>query len=541
MLKGSTIVPEEILLDLNRGPSKLNKNGSSNEAQRQLKTLCRQILGITRKETPQTWSFVFGDNHSGCAEEIYHIRGITRRNIWMESHFIFNQIKALQPDETFHPPESYILIWKPPGSSFRMAVPLVDTQIQESTVNEISGLTRFRRNGILFYFSCAEPSEPLFAPRAHPSSLVSYRSKNAVMEKLCYFYTEEKYPLSSLQSVLSSDYDVWRMTLYDLLSADEQIFHGYLMEKVGQMMTLKKMEGKYQNDEISLEEFTDYRYNERKLRNDTNALEYPRPYRYADCIVCQEIGTATVKCLNCPNMVCKKCITYCFLEEKTKIGSFLYMHRAYCLKRTKVNKFNIKICDEPQYLSDLRENGREVIVDRYVAAANARAIIEQKQNSGAEDSSGDDADSIPSECSSHNNSNFHGTDDEFQRMTVKVVKMKRKYARIKKSILAVQSNMDQKGHIHQYMERLLRIKTEKIQVLNILLDFDMRAARTYFAGSALKDESDHVKATIADLEDLIESAQMLCNIENAETFLSVEKNSVHWKARIENQQVQDLP
>lgn len=100
------------------------------EKEKHDKILLRQRLLELVEITPQTWSFVFGDEVPLYKKEVNCMIDITPRNIWMESLFLFSQIKAFRPDEIFHGPESYALKWQPPGSSFRFSIPLVDLQVK---------------------------------------------------------------------------------------------------------------------------------------------------------------------------------------------------------------------------------------------------------------------------------------------------------------------------------------------------------------------------------------------------------------------------
>ena len=80
----------------------------------------------------------------------------------------------------------------------------------------------------------------LFAEKVHPSSLVSYRSKNEVLGKLCEYYLEGKIETDELNEIMASHYDAWKKALYNYLPADEQIFHKYLSHVTEKVVTKSK-------------------------------------------------------------------------------------------------------------------------------------------------------------------------------------------------------------------------------------------------------------------------------------------------------------
>jgi hypothetical protein len=240
-----------------------------------------------------------------------------------------------------------------------MSIPLVDIALQETIIYQINRLTSATRRGskepkILFYFSPRDTSISLFAIKVHPATLVSYRTKIAVLEQLCSYYLDRKFPLSDLHKMLSCDYDTWKLSLYNFLPADYQAYHRYLLDKPPPILTFKKMEERYQRDECSLENYGDFKFPERREKRDTEALVYPRPYKTDDCVICHEQDVGSIHCPVCTHMVCKECINRYFLNEETKIGSFIYMHRLFCLKKNIVEKISINICAEPVYLTAMR-------------------------------------------------------------------------------------------------------------------------------------------------------------------------------------------
>ena len=76
-----------------------------------------------------------------------------------------------------------------------------------------------------------------------------------------------------------------------------------MVEKPDIAVSAKDLEKSYLDDEITLEEFDNLKFPERKKRRDMEALTYPRPYETATCVVCGEEDKATISCQNCSNMV----------------------------------------------------------------------------------------------------------------------------------------------------------------------------------------------------------------------------------------------
>ena len=238
----------------------------------------------------------------------------------MDSPYIFNYLKSLRPQEIFHPIEMYALKWQPPRSRYIVITPLNDPQLQENLLIQLHNMLPRERKLILFSFAPINPSVNLFAEKVHPASLVSYRTNDKVLNKLCDQYMEGKLSLSELQNVLTTKPDVWKLTMYNLLPADEQEYHRYLtvVEKQPNMKDIEKL---YYDDSITLQEFADLKFPERKKQKDIESLTYPRPYVFEQCIVCGVEDKATITCQNCTNMVCTDCITTYFLNESTREGS----------------------------------------------------------------------------------------------------------------------------------------------------------------------------------------------------------------------------
>lgn len=458
-------------------------------------------------------SFVFGDVIPKLNKNIYSIIDITPRNIWMESNYIFNQIRSLRPNEQFHSIECYTLKWQPPNSPFRLSIPLIDVQFQEMLINQMEEINALKKKteNILFYFSTKDPTLSLFSLKVHPSSLLSYRSKVVVLEKLCGFFMIGKLPLKELQDLLSADFVVWKSGLYNLLPHDEQEFHLYLLDKPPPIMTLKKLEKKYLNNDISLEGYNDFKFLERKDLKDTENLAYPRPYNTDDCVVCLKINIATIHCPQCSHMVCKHCVETYFLDEKTKIGSFIYLHRFFCLKKVYIKPNECNICNEQGYLVDIRNNNRIAHLQEYIKSAELREQLENNEDDGDEEEDvevefndeeyGEDMSDEIEVVES-----IHEFPEELKEIIESLNKINKKYMKLKAFILNLEMDMNVKGHTSQFMKRLAGNKSKHITDLRSLVKskldiFDARLGKIIDVEILFLDEILNVKQTIIDMNN----------------------------------------
>ncbi len=195
-----------------------------------------------------------------------------------------------------------------------------DPVVQERTILLIQQYPYPFRSNIIFYFCPFDPSIGMFAPPVHPSSLVSYRSKVSVLRKLCDIYVEGRLDIAELGRVLACNYDVWCLTLYNLLPPDEQQFHRYLNKVTIKVDSKASIEKQYVQERISLQTFEDLKFPDRKKKKVAESLTYPRPYEISKCVICK-CNNAIIKCQNCNNMVCPECVRRVFLDPDTRIGS----------------------------------------------------------------------------------------------------------------------------------------------------------------------------------------------------------------------------
>ena len=424
--------------------------------------------------SPQTWNFVFGDEMPKTFKQVHQIKDVTPRNIWMEDNFIINQIKAFRPDDTFHSIDVYTLKWQPPKSPFRLLIPLTDLQLLENVAIQMANAGEETRANVLFYFSPTDPLVPLFAPHVSPYALLSYRTKAAVLAKLCDHYLDAKMSLEDFTNTLLADYTVWKRAAFNMMAEEEQPYHRYLLDVPVPKVNLKKMAKKYHNDEISLAEYIDYKFPDRKKQRDVEGLQYPRPYHTADCVICHGVDCATIKCQNCPNMVCKDCIFTSFLDTATKVGSFLHMHRLFCMKRgVAINRLVGPVADAT-YLVRLKETGRLHTFAALQAEAAERERRMFEDTDDVEDDGYDSEEERRKRFLADELAKAMAVHPELVDITDGLTKVGKVYRRIKRNLIETQLSIDKKGRSKAFAARLLRDKTQNVSKLVSRVDSQLQ-------------------------------------------------------------------
>lgn len=319
---------------------------------------------ILSQEVNFEWRVVFGSVIPKKKKDSHVITQVTRRNIWMEPHFLFDQIQAFQPEEFFHPCSAYALKWQPAGSLYQLIIPLDNPQIQENAVIIMSNFNPIDRRNTLFHFAPVDPAMPMFAPRVHPSSLLSYHTKNEVLKKLCDCFLEDKISVNEIQAVLMCDQYVWKASLYNLLQEDEQVYHKYLLENKP-LADVKKSQAKsYIDGEITLDQYEDSTFPERKRLREVEEMKYPLPVQMETCTICTRENCAVVQCQTCANMVCPTCVTNVFSgKQGRKSVSFLLMHQKFCMKLGELSTITVVVTDEPAYLREFRRSSRKAALE----------------------------------------------------------------------------------------------------------------------------------------------------------------------------------
>jgi len=467
-----------------------------------IKDICKRQKDIEAQEINEEWRVVYGGDPPKKKKDVLVIKDVTLRNIWFEPHFLFNIIKSFKSEECFHPSEKYFLQWLPPGSAFKISIPLNDRALQESALRRFSTMNRFQKATMIFNFVPMIPSIGLFAERVHPSSLVSYRTRNEVMAKLCDLFLDGAIELDDLNSIMASNFDVWKKALYNYLPADEKEFHEYLSHIVDKASS-KSIEQKYLDDEITLQEYEDLKYPERKRKKDLETAGYPQPYEFGSCRICGS-PKGVIKCKTCDSLVCPSCIYEKFLDPKSLVGSFVLMHRIFCMKFGLIPKTNTAIVQEPTYLREMRATGREAAIEKLIPKVVKVDVVLDESVGSVEDDEEDEEE------------RRKRLEEEAKKDTQQVIDFKealshamKKYLHAKKDLLQCQHQVEEPGHADNYVQRILRLKDEAIQKLS-KLSKKFESIRE----EALKIENcypptkqallDEVSRTIIDIISLVE-------------------------------------
>lgn len=386
----------------NAAPAPGKKKLSKREKKRLKKLEAQRVNNIVNEqetlieyEINQKWTIILGDMEEPIVfnvfsrkrkPDVHVVPEITQRNIWMEDFYIYNIIKSFYPDKLFHPAEEYSLKYKPPRSLYWLVVPLTDPRIQESTLIQLAKLTPMSRSGIVFYFKPINAISPMFATPVHPASLVEFKTKNAVLQKISEFFMDGKLSIYDMEAVLSGSYESWRPALYNVLPPDWQVYHTYLTQREFSSVNEKEFAREYLEGHISIKDFENMKYPERKKLRDIQALAYPRPYEGTICCIglCNR-GVGIIKCQNCDNMACIECVKRTYNYDEGSSGSFLLLHHTYCLRMGKMRDLAPQFVYEPGYLRSFRQCTRVNMVASLIPEKVVKMIEEESESDDSED------------------------------------------------------------------------------------------------------------------------------------------------------------
>ncbi len=417
-------------------------------------------------EMRQDWNFVFGDEVPDKMKEVYTIKDVTPRAVWMEDFYIFNQIVAANPDELFHDQSEYALKWIPPGCNFKVMIPFDNPIMMESAIISVNRVLPNKRMGLLFHFAPKNSNQTMFRQSVHPASLVSYHHRPEVLNKLCSQFLEDRMGVEEFRQTIGSHYEVWKRAMYNMLPEDEQVYHTYLTETPEEIGgPARNYENEYLNGFISLQEYHDLKYPDRKKRREAEEKTYPLPYGEGHCIICGNDQTGIIKCNTCDNHVCVSCVAEKFHNEATKTGSYLLIHRLFCLRMAPLKKIQLAPREAPGYLRELRMTGQ----------ARALELVEEVMRE-AERKDEEDEEEEESEDEEEKRYNEEmrllREKKEYEKMMrenppalqhlskVYENKVVKKLRKLRKDIWETQGRIDEPGHTDQFEARLVRLKSE---------------------------------------------------------------------------------
>lgn len=395
----------------------------------------------------------------------------------------------------FHPCEKYCLSWRAPGTTLLSRIPLDDIEQQEKIYHVILKMDKKQLAKLMFFFFPLQGNVSMFAPPVHPASLVSYRTKTELFNKLCEQYTQGKVTLEELNGILVNGIRVWMKVVYRNLPDDEREFHEYLNVPIQEAPKIDASNAgdKYLEGEIPFNVFHDLTFAERAKKRDLEALPYPRPYERAACVVCGD-ENGIIQCLQCENKICQQCILRLYGGVDSKADSnFLSLHRYHCMKRSRMSQFSVHVMHAPLYLTELRMTGRDHALTLLPPEEDSDDEEEVYQGSLDEESRNSDSDDeqaaqiVPT-------TEDDGADESTRqlRMAGKLNKLEAwlhkriaKYEKLKAKVMKHQKKIDDKRHKREYIKREV---AEKERYLARLPKYFTYQARAFQKASSMSTE-----------------------------------------------------
>mmetsp|Transcript_20527 Transcript_20527/g.27057 ORF Transcript_20527/g.27057 Transcript_20527/m.27057 type:complete len:364 (+) Transcript_20527:282-1373(+) len=182
------------------------------------------------------------------------------------------------------------------------------------------------------YFEIAKQELLLFA-RATGGEVVGKRRKELrltdranITKYLVDEYMASRLPLDEFNELMQLRLPQLKKEVYRMLPEKEKPNQVHLLQKKEKKKPTP--EQLYHRNQISLGEYTDLKFPERREKRLADALEYPLPEESHKCIVCRVVK-ANISCPECHNKICSGCVDERFLQDKT---TFLLIHHIYCLK-----------------------------------------------------------------------------------------------------------------------------------------------------------------------------------------------------------------
>lgn len=431
--------------------------------------ICKRQSVLLGEEVNLEWKIIFGQTMPKKKKDIFVIKDVTRRNVWMEPNFLYNHIKEFKPDDLFHAPEKYALQWQPRGSLYRLVIPLDDPQTQENAIVIMSEFSKLEQQRIVFFFGPIDPSMDMYAPKVHPASLVSYHTKNEVLKKLCDYFLLDRISVQDIQAVLMCDQYVWSATLYNLLPADEQVYHTYLNEQKPLDDTKKTIAKSYIDGEITLTEYEDAKFPDRKKLRNIEDMTYPLPFEMDVCTICTKGNSGIVSCHTCANMVCASCMASIFSGKNgRKSISFLLMHQKFCMKLGELTPLLPVLADEPAYLREFRGTSRAAALDLLLPKKDAELMKEDELSDDEEETAQrkqeeEEAARLAAEEAARLQ---RDNPKELQALQEQLDSRMRKLERISKDIIAYTDKALDKSHTEHFIARNTRLRAENIEKLD---------------------------------------------------------------------------
>jgi hypothetical protein len=490
------------------------------------KEICRRQATLEKEEVTMDWRMVFGSIAPKKKKDTFLLKNITRRNVWMETDYLYNQIKGFKPDELFHPVGKYALQWQPRGSQFRLVIPLDNPQVQENAVVIMSKFSKWERERVLFYFSPIDPGMDMYAPRVHPSSLVSYHTKNEVLKKLCDFFLLDKISVQEIQAVLMCDQYVWSAMLYNLLPEDEQVYHRYLNEQKPLDDTRKTLAKSYIDGDITLQDYEDAKFPDRKKQRDIEGRTYPLPFDKDTCSICTKEDAGIVKCHTCKNMVCASCMGSIFSGKNgRKSISFLLMHQKFCMKLGELATIQPLVDDEPAYLREFRSTTRAAALELLLPKKDADLMKEDHVSEDEEEAEERRRQELEEQRLAAEEAARLLRDNPvpLQAIREQFDARYRKFERIARDITDYTEKVLDKTHTDQFIARNTRLRAEAIERLNASVVSPVRALDA--DARALNLTGEFIMTLLNEIADVLDKCELMSVDDPADAVLITKTTS----------------
>mmetsp|Transcript_60727 Transcript_60727/g.166770 ORF Transcript_60727/g.166770 Transcript_60727/m.166770 type:complete len:542 (-) Transcript_60727:240-1865(-) len=285
----------------------------------------------------QEWKLVFGHSERKGRrrrkKEIVTMPPITREEL-VKDRFgvvLHQRLSEVAPNRLFDA-DYYVLQYHLPDAPF-----LINVRIDDASA-VLRAYDAFERVPAKAFNKLAEFDRFKLVPRKVGDPPFNMAPKNLVdgqlngtatmVNWLAAQYVNNRLDIKSFDKIMGMRPIDMKREVYAYIPRDEQPTHEYLLaaKKVKRIAP----EVQYKSGMITLQEFADMKNPERKAERDKDKITYPLPERTYVCCICH-VDRAQIKCMECPNRVCKECMQTTFLdypEEQT----FLLLHHMYCLR-----------------------------------------------------------------------------------------------------------------------------------------------------------------------------------------------------------------
>ncbi len=344
-----------------------------------------------------------------------------------------------------------------------------------------------------------------------------------------------------------------------------QVYHKYLNEKKIVIVDHKALNKSYIDGEISLTEYDNLKFPERKLKNDIIALNYPLPMEGETCIICNREKAGVIKCQNCVNMVCCECIVLHFtastaedeshtahnyhiesVKNSDKIdenntnknattnnttavntnshksnttsstntmdskGSFLLLHHKYCMKLGKLPDVHTPFVQEPAYLRKFRETSRTAVIAKLTPPPKDTFQVEVEVvdvEDAEERAYRLQQEAIAAERAEKEKQRLAIENPPIlQNLRVEFNEKKKKFHKMEKEITDYLNKINDTSHTEQFIARNVRLKNELVVKLFATVRDPLEELKQ--KGVQLSLQGEFIESFYRDIDKVLRIIQM---------------------------------